>query len=213
MRRRVSVMHKEDIAKRDAAWLKAAQASDEEAWEKILEAYKPLVLNRASHYFLKLSSRDDLVQEGMIALFKAVLKCPEERFSDFSAYAFNAVDNRLKDLLKHEQTGKAQVEIQALSLEADKRSNSTSDKLRQGDTIKANVATPEDFVLADESMAQLLKALDDCLSKQEEEVLRAAMQGQSYEEIAQEFALSVKAVDSTLQRARRKLRQFREENN
>lgn len=205
-------MLKDEIAKRDAEWLMAAQASDEEAWENLLEAYKPLVLNRASHYFLKLSSRDDLVQEGMIALFKAVLKCPEERFEDFSAYAFHAVDNRLKDLLKHEQTGKAQAEIQALSLEADKRSNSPSDKLRQGDTIKANLATPEDSVLADESMAQLLRAMNDRLSKQEEAVLRAAMQGHSYEAIAKEFKLSTKAVDSTLQRARKKLRQFREEN-
>lgn len=195
-----------DLQKRDQDLLTRARAGDGAAVEALLEAYKPLVLSRASRYFLAHGDRDDLIQEGMIALFQAVAACPAERFTSFASYAFQAVDNRLVDLLRQEQSQKRQALAQALSLDAPSQDQADRQDLPLGVTIRLDQAGPDDQVLYQESLKALAQALEEDLSPQEGQVLQAYLQGQSYEAIGQALGLTSKSVDASLQRARRKLR-------
>lgn len=197
-----------DPSSRDQKLLARARAGDNAAVEALLEAYKPLVLSRASQYFLSQGDRDDLIQEGMIALFQAIASCPPDRFAHFSAYAFHAVNNRLLDLLRQEQSQKMRAVLDALSLDAHKQLASDSPDQALGVTIRLDQAGPDDQVLYKERLQDLQKAMDEALSPQESQVLQAYLAGQSYEGIAESLSLTAKSVDASLQRARRKLRKI-----
>lgn len=192
---------------RDQDLLSRARVGDRAAVEALLEAYKPLVLSRAAHYFLAHSERDDLIQEGMIALFQAVLACPPSRFADFSAYAFQAVNNRMVDLLRQEQSQKRQAMRGTLSLDSPGEGGENGSDRPWDATIELDSAGPEEQVLYQERLAGLQRVIQEDLSPQEGQVLLAYLAGQSYEEIGQGLQLTSKSVDSSLQRARRKLRQ------
>lgn len=197
-----------DASSRDQNLLTRARAGDSAAVEALLEAYKPLVLSRASQYFLAHGDRDDLIQEGMIALFQAVANCPSDRFANFSAYAFHAVNNRLLDLLRQEQSQKMRTMLEALSLDAPSQASSGSPDQPLGVTIRLDQAGPEDQMLYKERLQALQKAMEEELSSREKQVLQAYLTGQSYEAIGESLGLTAKSVDASLQRARRKLRKI-----
>lgn len=194
-------------AKRDSIYLERAQCGDNEAIEALLEAYKPLVLSRASCYYLSGQERDDLIQEGMIALFKAIMKCPADRYESFSSYAFHTVNNRLLDLIRSEHSEKMRAILNALSL--DKESGHEAEKeYLLSDFIEAEELSPEERLLQKEAREKLYDFINRKLSKQEREVLLSYSSGHSYREVAEALSLSEKSVDSSLQRARRKMRTF-----
>lgn len=199
-------------AQRDAILLERAAEGDEEAVEQLLEAYKPLVLSRASTYFLKGGDRDDLIQEAMIGLYRAIRFCPAERRSSFSSYAWQAVDNRLRDAVRADNTRNNQMMHESLSLEQSLPGSpeNPGQERELGDTIQLKRSpNPEELALINEELNNLFHFIEEHLSEQERNVLIAFSQGKSYREIAQELQSSEKSVDGALQRARRKLLQFR----
>lgn len=204
--------HKLTAAERDAILLRRAAGGDEEAVEELLEAYKPLVLSRASAYFLKGGDRDDLIQEAMIGLFRAIRYCPPERRDSFSSYAWQAVDNRLQDAVRADNKKNYQLMYESLSLDqrlSAPRENARQDRLL-GDTIHLKQSpNPEELALIHEELEGLLRFIEEELTVLERKVLLAFSRGKSYREIAEDLASTEKSVDGALQRARRKLLQYR----
>lgn len=196
------------MSKAEAELLMRAQRGDADAAESLLEAYKPLILSRAQYYFVQQQDRDDLIQEGMIALYKAICTCPPERRESFSSYAFQAVDHRLIDLVRRENSQKVQAVLQALSLEAPVQDGGKHRKLSLADTIEADNTDPESHVMGQEACDKILRKMQDNLTRRERESLLAYVAGKSYQEIAVDLNTSEKAVDSSLQRARQKLRKI-----
>lgn len=199
-------------AERDELLLQRAAGGDEEAVEQLLEAYKPLVLARTSAYFLKGGERDDLIQEAMIALFRAIRSCPKERRRSFSSYAWQAVDHRLQDAVRADSTKNNQIMHSSLSLEQSLPSYNESARQERelGDTIQLKSARdPEELALIQEEWEGLRSFIRNQLSEREQTVLLAFGSGESYREIAARLRTTEKSVDSALQRARRKLLQYR----
>lgn len=201
----------EEASQRDINLLERAQIGDDKAVEALLEAYKPLVLSRASRYYLTGQDRDDLIQEGMIALFSAVLRCPAERYASFSSYAFQAVDNRLIDLVRQNNSQKMQVILEALSLDADLKPGKLNSDLSLADIVRSEDIGPDHQIILKETRQRLYTWIQEKLSPREREVLMAFASGDSYKDIAQDLDISVKGVDSALQRARSKLRNFQKQ--
>lgn len=197
-------------AENDSLDLKRAAEGDEAAVEALLIRYKPLVLSRASRFYLKGGDSDDLIQEGMIALFHAIISCPTERRDSFSAYAFTAVDNRLKDAIRRANSGKARVLNDSLSLEAPAPDLGTAASYAEpslGDTIHSGgEASPEDEVLRGEALDELLTRIKGQLSPLESRALLLFAAGESYQQIAEQLQVSRKSVDGALRRARKKLK-------
>lgn len=195
----------------DRELLERASCGDEAAVEGLLDRYKPLVLSRAAQYFLRGGEHDDLIQEAMIGLFSAITSCPEERREGFSAYAFNAVDNRLKDAIRRDAAKKNRLLSDSVSLEEElgndlRQGNTLGDTIETGDTL-----TPEEEVLREESLEELYSFLSTRLTAREQEVLLLFAAGESYKEISAKLGVSHKSVDGALRRARSKLKSYRDE--
>ena len=199
-----------DWGKRDSLLLERANAGDEEAAEELIDLYKPLVLSRASAYFLKGGDRDDLIQEAMIAMFKAVRSCPKERREHFSSYAWTAVDRRLIDVVRADNRQKNRALNEGISLEQPLNGEAgESRSLRLGDIMKADwQSNPEKLILLREQMRQLSLFIEEKLSDLEEKVLLGIGRGASYKEIAESLGVTEKSVDGALQRARKKIQSF-----
>lgn len=200
-----------DTKERDSRLLAQAQSGSEEAMEDLLEAYKPLVLSRAANYRLEGQDRDDLIQEGMIALFQAIHKCPPERRQSFSAYAFQTVNNRMIDLLRQDQSQRAQAFNQAVSLDAGANRENRDSALTLEDRVASEQVGPEEQIFLKEFEKRLYTWIGQELSEREREVLLAYLSGLSYKELSEDLGLSEKSVDAALQRARGKLRKLRQE--
>lgn len=203
----------QDWGERDALLLERANSGDEEAAEELINLYKPLVLSRASAYFLKGGDRDDLIQEAMIALFKAVKSCPKDRYKHFSSYAWTAVDRRLIDVVRADNRQKNRALNEGLSLEEPlSPETGESRNLRLGDIMKADwQSNPERLVLLREQMRQIFTFIEEKLSDLEEKVLMGIGRGASYKELAKSLGVTEKSVDGALQRARKKIQAFVDE--
>ncbi|MBR1422151.1 MAG: sigma-70 family RNA polymerase sigma factor [Ruminococcus sp.] len=133
------------------------------------------------------SVRDDLVQEGLIALLGAVKSYEADKGAEFATYASICVKNRMASAFK-------------------RNALITEDEGTLGEQIDAETEHPEDIVIEKENTAELYDAIATQLSELEWNVFRLLMMAMSYSQIAEELGVSQKAVDNAVQRARRKLR-------
>lgn len=186
-----------------------AARGDEEAVACLLEHYKGLVRQRASRYFLEGGERDDLIQEGMLALYAAICKNRAQESAAFLSFARRCIDNRLADAVRKAKRLKHGPLNAALSL-AVGLGEGQGPVL--GDTIKdTRRLDPEDQLLQAERHAGLKAFMARSLSALEREALVGQAQGHAYADLGKRLGKSPKAIDGALQRARRKLRKFLKE--
>ena len=172
-----------------------AQSGDEKAVDKIVESFKTKVKAIARGYFLIGGDLDDLVQEGMIGLFKAINSFDQSKSDDFNAFALMCVNREIINCIKKNNSDKNKTLNYTVSL----------DGIAEG-SLKS--ISPESIVLDREENDLLLKAINDRLSAFEQKAVLAYINGFSYHEIAEQNGVSPKAVDNALQRARAKLAGF-----
>ncbi len=134
----------------------------------------------------------DLVQEGMIGFLSAVYSYKEGRQTKFSTYAFACIRNRMLSVLR-KSAAKGNIPP-SLTVSYEEQSSQLLNEL-----------TPEEQIISERNTEDILSAIDK-LSPREKEAFRLQLAGLCYEEIAGKMSLTVKAVDGTLQRARKKLR-------
>lgn len=186
----------------DEALVSAHQAGDSMAFEHLFKRYGPLVKNRASKSATHSLPYDDLLQEGMVGLFKAVQAFDVKKTVPFAAFATMLVEHQIADAVKRELREKNRILSDALSLHILREDESAGEK----PALESNEDVLQRLIASEHDEA-LQKQLRMTLSVKEYQVLNLRLKGYSYEQIAASQQLSSKQVDNSLQRAKRKLKE------
>ena len=167
----------------------------------LMEKYKGMVRRKARAMFLIGGDTDDLIQEGMIGLFKAVRDYQPDREASFLTFAHMCVDRQIYSAIhsSHRQKNMPLNSYVSLSDNAD----APEDLLKIPEFIMDN---PESIVISQESERLLREAIEKHLSRMERQVLELYLEGESYVQIAEELKKTPKAVDNAIQRIRKKIR-------
>lgn len=183
-----------------------AQRGHVNAQEYILEKYKHLVAARAKAYFIVGGDQDDLFQEGMIGLYKAIIDFNPDKAASFRFFAEMCITRQIITAVKQATRQKHKPLNSYVSLQKPAYDDSERTLLDLVSLSHAN--SPEDLVISKEECADILAGFSRVLSEIESKALIRHMQGKSYEEIAHELSCRVKAIDNALYRAKSKLARF-----
>ncbi len=188
----------------DARLVALAQSGDADAMETILARYKGLARHKAAGYFLAGGDADDVVQEGMIGLFKAVRTYRPEHGVPFSTFAAYSVAARITDAVRTASRLKHSPLNESMSLHGivDADGDDAMDLLDV--YVEATRADPEQLYIGREAADSLSDFLSTALTELERQCVAMLMEGRTYKEMAQTLDRSPKAVDNALQRARAK---------
>lgn len=180
---------------------------NEAAAEYLIKDYKELVKSKASLYFMLGADRDDIVQEGMIGIFKAIMNYDPGKGASFKTFADLCVNRQIITAIKSAGRQKHAPLNQSISL--DKPINEEDLSYTLGETLAAGTDTdPEEVLLMGEMAEILFSRHDSFLSDFERFVLGEIIKGKSYRDIAKENDKSDKSVDNAIQRIRRKVHIF-----
>jgi RNA polymerase sporulation-specific sigma factor len=180
-----------------------AQKGDDMAMECIMKKYSTLVRSKARAYFLIGADKDDIMQEGMIGLYKAVKDYNQNKTSSFTSFADLCVTRQIITAIKMATRQKHMPLNSYVSL--NKSLFEEEDKTLFDLISKAEEGNPEDMIIGREHLEILQKKIDESLSKMESEVLKNYLKGKDYHEIAVEMGKELKAVDNALQRIKKKI--------
>lgn len=186
-----------------------AEFSDEELIEKLrdgqedvadylMEKYKELVRQKARAMYLIGGETDDLIQEGMIGLFKAVRDYQPDKAASFQTFARLCIDRQLYKAISGSNRQKHQPLNTYVSL-----SQETEGERQLRSLWEQN---PEAIVIAKENVEDLEKRIEECLSAFENQVLECYLRGKDYEQIAAELGRPKKSIDNALHRIRGKVK-------
>ncbi len=187
-----------------------AQQGDGQALAYMLNKYKNFVRSKARSYFLIGADHEDIVQEGMIGLYKAIRDFQPARLASFRSFAELCVKRQIITAIKA-ATRQKHVPLNSYVSLNKPLYDEESDRTLL-DVIEGRVTNPEDLYISQEDLAHIQAQMDDLLSDLERQVLDAFMDGKSYQEIADLLGRHVKSIDNALQRVKRKLVKFMEEN-
>ena len=181
-----------------------ARDGDEAALEVLLNKYKNFVRSKARSYFLIGADHEDIVQEGMIGLFKAVRDFKPDKLSSFRAFAELCVTRQIITAIK---TATRQKHIPLNSYVSLNRPiyDEESDRTLMDVLSEVQMAGPEELLISQEDYSSVENRISEVLSDLEMEVLNSYLEGKSYQEIAQDLGRHVKSIDNALQRVKRKL--------
>ena len=184
---------------------------DTTAEEFLLNKYKNFVRSKARSYFLIGADHEDIVQEGMIGLYKAIRDYKSEKLSSFRAFAELCITRQIITAIK---TATRQKHIPLNSYVSLNKPlyDEESDRTLLDIIMEGNSGNPEELIINQENLGNIHKKINEVLSGLEQEVLAAYLDGKSYQEIAEALGRHVKSIDNALQRVKRKLEKYLEEN-
>lgn len=185
-----------------------AQAGDGQALVFLLDKYKNFVRAKARSYFLIGADHEDIVQEGMIGLYKAIRDYKADKQASFRAFAELCVKRQIITAIKTATRQKHVPLNSYISLNKPLYDEESDRTLL--DVIEGRVTNPEDLFISQEGMDHIQHQIDTLLSDFEKQVLEAFLDGKSYQEIAEILGRHVKSIDNALQRVKRKLMHFLE---
>lgn len=190
----------------------AQQEHDEEATEYIVNKYKNFVKSKARAYFLVGADRDDIIQEGMIGLYKATRDFRGDKLSSFRAFAELCITRQIITAIK---TATRQKHIPLNSYVSLNKPiyETESDRTLQDILAGIRVSDPEELVISREEFADIELKMNEILSDLEWQVLTAYLDGKSYNEMSKDLHRHVKSIDNALQRVKRKLERYLETRN
>lgn len=180
-----------------------AQQGDEKALERLLEKYKSLVCAKCRSFYVAGASYEDLVQEGMIGLFRAVKDFDAAKNDTFSAFASLCIRRRLVSVLKAANR-KKNIPLNTYISLSNPLKNDTEGRTL-GEVIEDLNGDPEEIVLIEESEKSMWNRLKASLSDFEKQILAEYLQKHTYEEIAQALGITKKSVDNAIQRIKQKV--------
>ena len=187
---------------------------DERALEGLLSRYRGFARAKSRSYFLAGSDKEDVVQEGMIGLYKAIRDFDLRQETPFRAFAELCISRQILTAIKTANRNKHQPLNSSISLDAPAHSGDDSSDGSIGDSLAATRdADPIELVISSEEITALKNSLKENLTDLEGEVLTLYMDGKSYEEIAGTLGNHVKSIDNALQRIKRKLQRHLESRN
>ena len=196
-------------AMQDEELVRLAQDGDGEALVFLLDKYKNFVRTRARSYFLIGADHEDIVQEGMIGLYKAIRDFNPERLSTFRAFAELCVKRQIITAIKTATRQKHYALNSYVSLNKPLYDEESDRTLL--DVLEGRVTNPEDLYISQEDLTHIETQIEGMLSELEQQVLRCFLNGNSYQEIADDLGRHVKSIDNALQRIKKKLTRLLEE--
>ena len=189
----------------DDALVARYRLGDVEALDALLERYRRFVRSKARGYFLVGADFDDIEQEGMIGLYKAVRDFRDDRQASFRAFAELCITRQIITAIKTATRQKHQPLNQYVSISGVRGGDDPSERSVEKLLDDHNVADPADEVVSGERMDAMRDSMATLLSGLEVDVLRLYVEGRSYQEIGEELGRHVKSIDNALQRIKRKL--------
>lgn len=195
----------------DEAVAELARGYDGDALEFLLNKYKNFVRAKARSYFLIGADREDIVQEGMIGLYKAVRDFRSSKLTSFRAFAELCITRQIITAIKTATRQKHRPLNSYISLNKPAY-DEDSDRMLIDVISSAKVSNPEDIIIGREDYSTIESKMGKLLSPLELQVLRKYLEGKSYLEVASELNRSVKSVDNALQRVKNKLEKLISDN-
>ena len=182
-------------------------SGDSVAEEYLLVKYKNFVRSKARSYFLIGADHEDIVQEGMIGLYKAIRDYRPDKLSSFRAFAELCITRQIITAIK---TATRQKHIPLNSYVSLNKPlyDEESDRTLLDVITEARISNPEELVINQEKMGSIHDRMNEVLSGLEQQVLNAYLDGKSYQEIAVMLGRHVKSIDNALQRVKRKLEKY-----
>ena len=209
----IKEVNREDYSQlSDDELIEVIRQGDSEAQEFLIKRYKNFVLAKSRSYFLVGADREDIVQEGMIGLYKAIRDYEIDRLASFRAFAELCITRQIITAIKAATRQKHQPLNSYISLNKpiyDEESDRTLlDVLKGG-----RLSNPEKVFISQEQYDLIENKINEMLSELEFDVLQEYLKGKSYKDIADALDKHVKSVDNALQRVKRKLEVFLEKHN
>ncbi|USK77327.1 RNA polymerase sporulation sigma factor SigH [Peribacillus frigoritolerans] len=182
---------------------------DSEALDYLIQKYRNFVRAKARTYFLIGADKEDIVQEGMIGLYKAVRDFKGDKLSSFKAFAELCITRQIITAIKTATRQKHIPLNSYVSLDKpiyDEESDRTLMDIISG----TKVLDPEELIINKEEFDDIELKMAELLSDLERKVLALYLDGQTYQEISEELNRHVKSIDNALQRVKRKLERYLE---
>jgi RNA polymerase sporulation-specific sigma factor len=185
--------------------VRAAQAGDEQAAAELVRRYRPLVRGKARSFYLLGADREDVVQEGLIGLFKAIRDYDPGRETAFHSFAELCVTRQMISAVKSATRMKHSPLNGYLSLSRPAGADEEGERLLSDILAAKGLCDPCELVIGALDAESIRTGMAGALSPLETDVLRLYVAGHSYDEIASELGRHAKAVDNALQRIKRKI--------
>ncbi|HVL63946.1 MAG TPA: RNA polymerase sporulation sigma factor SigH [Actinomycetota bacterium] len=185
---------------------------DERALEVLLARYRNFARSKARAYFLAGSEKEDVVQEGMIGLYKAIRDFDLAQDTPFRAFAELCISRQILTAIKTANRHKHQPLNTSVSLDAPVYgSDEGSDRSVGEGLVAPQINDPAELVISAQEIEAIRDSMKGSLTELEGNVLALYMDGKSYEEIAGTLGNHVKSIDNALQRIKRKLQRHLQE--
>lgn len=179
------------------------KSGDKNALDYLIEKYKELVNMKVGKYFMVGSEREDIIQEGLIGLYKAVKSYSADKQNSFKTFANMCIERQLITAIKSSNRQKHMPLNTYLSLNT--KAYEDDDESNILDIFDSHqVEDPLETITKQEYYKTVEKAIDESLSDFEKQVLKRYMNGESYNQIAEKLDTPVKSVDNAIQRIRKK---------
>ncbi|MGO9823272.1 MAG: RNA polymerase sporulation sigma factor SigH [Solirubrobacteraceae bacterium] len=198
----------------DGYLIALAKQGHADAYDRIVRRYYGFVRLKASSYFLAGGDADDLIQEGLVGLYKAVRDYRTDRESSFRNFAELCITRQIITAVKTATRNKHTPLNQYVSFSSTPAGSSgdsepTLDEMLPGPSVQ----DPVNQVISSEELRALVACISTALSELESRVLALYLDGHSYEEVARRLSCDCKTVDNALQRVKRKVGQHLSERN
>ena len=206
-------MRKEEMDAEEIGLLEKAQRGDGDAMTALLEKYKSMVRALARPLFLIDGEQDDLVQEGMIGLFKAIQTYDGEKGAAFESFANTCIRGQLYTAVKKSNRKKNQPLNTYISLYSVENGDESADQdgvFVIDKTVPVWQNNPERIVVGREYQRDFREKVYRHLSKMEMQVLDLFLQGLTYQEIAARLDKAPKSIDNALQRIKGKIKHLQD---
>lgn len=189
------------------------KAGDKSALNYLMEKYKELVNMKVSKYYIIGAEKEDIVQEGMIGLYKAIKSYSEDKNTSFKSFANMCIERQLITAIKTSNRQKHMPLNSYLSLNTAAYDDEDNTELM--DIFNNNtVEDPLETITKKEYYKTVENVIDKSLSDFEKQVLARFMRGESYVDIANKLDAPVKSIDNAIQRIRKKaIKNILKENN
>ena len=202
---RISPDHNPEPKVEDEFLIALAKQGDRNAYERLVRRYHGFVRLKASSYFLAGGDSEDLIQEGLVGLYKAIRDFRNDRESSFRNFAELCITRQIitavKTATRNKHSPAEPVRVVLLDPAGGGDDVPTLDQMLPGPTVH----DPVNQVISSEELRSLVGCLSSALSELESRVLSLYLDGYSYEQAGERLSCDTKTVDNALQRVKRKV--------
>lgn len=181
-----------------------AQTGNLDAEEALMRKYKETVRTKAKMYYMVGADEDDVVQEGMIGLLKAIRQYDKDKEASFGTFAGICITRQIISAIRTAERDKHKALNTSVSLSDPVKQE--SDDITLEDTLRTNMAeNPETLLVIKDVVYYILHNGDNILSDFEMEVLSEVLKGHDYDKIAVKLNRNPKSIDNAMQRTKKKI--------